>query len=100
MQTIDRHLTVQSPRYSSGSGQPDQHDVVVCLIDELAESADRYDLDDALNYLWRTLLRRLEELLRTAFLLATWPRWGNWLSRANSQHCAQPAYHHNAFLKV
>ena len=64
MQTIDRHLTVQSLRaIALVAGSLTSMMLLFALFDELAESADRYGLDDALNYLWRTLPRRLEELL-------------------------------------
>ena len=64
MQTVDRHLTVQCLRaIALVAVSLTSMMLLFALFDELAESADRYGLDDALNYLWRTLPRRLEDLL-------------------------------------
>jgi lipopolysaccharide export system permease protein len=64
MQTIDRYLTTQSLRaIALVAASLTSMMLLFALFDELAESADRYGFDDALNYLWRTLPRRLEDLL-------------------------------------
>ena len=64
MLTIDRYLTARSLRAIAlvAAGLTSMM-LLFALFDELAEGAERYGLDDALNYLWRTLPRRLDDLL-------------------------------------
>ena len=64
MLTIDRYLTGRSLRaIALVAASLTSMMLLFALFDELAEGAERYGLDDALNYLWRTLPRRLDDLL-------------------------------------
>ncbi|MEC8071017.1 MAG: LPS export ABC transporter permease LptG, partial [Pseudomonadota bacterium] len=64
MQTLDRHLTAHSLRaIALVAASLTSMMLLFAFFDELSESADRYGFDDVLNYLWRTLPRRLEELM-------------------------------------
>ena len=64
MLTIDRYLTGRSLRaIALVAASLTSMMLLFALFDELAEGADRYGFDDALNYLWRTLPRRLDDLL-------------------------------------
>ena len=64
MLTIDRYVTGRSLRaIALVATSLTSMMLLFALFDELAEGAERYGLDDALNYLWRTLPRRLDDLL-------------------------------------
>ena len=64
MQILDRHLTAHSLRaIALVAASLTSMMLLFAFFDELSESADRYGFDDVLNYLWRTLPRRLEELM-------------------------------------
>jgi lipopolysaccharide export system permease protein len=64
MLTIDRYLTGRSLRaIALVAASLTSMMLLFALFDELAEGAERYGFDDALNYLWRTLPRRLDDLL-------------------------------------
>ena len=64
MLTIDRYLTGRSLRaIALVAASLTSMMLLFALFDELAEGAERYGFDDVLNYLWRTLPRRLDELL-------------------------------------
>lgn len=64
MLTIDRYVTGRSLRaIALVAISLTSMMLLFALFDELAEGAERYGLDDALNYLWRTLPRRLDDLL-------------------------------------
>ena len=94
MQTLDRHLTAHSLRaIALVAASLTSMMLLFAFFDELSESADRYGFDDVLNYLWRTLPRRLEELMLYSVVLVTWSHWDNWLSKVNSQRYVQRAYH-------